>query len=65
MNPMPKSKPRAAELDAYDIPSKEIILEGISEGYRFVMSGGEGQPIDEMHREIAEELAQAVNGGRL
>ena len=48
---------RDADRSAFDIPAKEGILEDISEGYRFVMSGGKGQPVDEMHREIAEELA--------
>ncbi len=66
MTPKNKSTPSSELRDdtydadslAYDIPAKEEILEDISEGYRFVMSGGEGQPIDEMHREIAEELAR-------
>lgn len=49
---------RDADRSAFDIPAKEEILEDISEGYRFVMSGGKGQPVDEMHREIAEELAR-------
>ncbi len=47
-----------ADSHAFDIPTKAEVLEDISEGYRFVKSGGEGQPIDEMHREIAEELAR-------
>ncbi len=66
MTPKNRSKPslaltddaRDADSGAHDIPTKEEILADISEGYRFVMSGGEGQPIDEMHREIAEELAR-------
>ncbi len=41
-----------------DVPTKAEILEDISEGYVFVMSGGKGRPIDEMHREIADELAR-------
>ena len=40
-----------------DVPTKAEVLEDIRDGYRFVMSDGKGQPIDEMHREIAEELA--------
>lgn len=66
MPPEPKSKPSAelrdsdqiADIDSDEAPTKADILEDISEGYRFVMSGGKGQPIDEMHREIAEELAR-------
>ena len=53
-----RDDPRDADKSAFDIPTKEEILEDIGEGYRFVMSGGEGQPVDEMHREIAEELAR-------
>ena len=45
-----------AEID--EVPTKEAILAGIRDGYDFVMSGGKGQPIDDMHREIAEELAR-------
>ena len=41
-----------------DVPTKAETLEDIGDGYDFVMSGGKGQPIDEMHREIAEELAR-------
>ena len=44
--------------DRDDVPTKSEILEDIGEGYLYVMSGGKGQPIDEMHREIAEELAR-------
>ncbi len=40
------------------IPSKAQILEDIRQGYHFAKAGGEGQPIDEMHREIAQELAR-------
>ena len=40
------------------IPSKEEILEDIRDGYVYVMSGGVGQPIDDAHSEIAEELAR-------
>lgn len=40
------------------IPSKEEILEDIRDGYVYVMSGGVGQPIDDMHRDIVEELAR-------
>lgn len=39
------------------IPSKKEILEDIREGYVYIMSGGVGQPIEDVHREIAEELA--------
>ena len=45
-----------AEID--EIPTKEEILNGIRAGFAFVMSGGMGQPIDDVHREIAEELAR-------
>jgi hypothetical protein len=45
-------------MECEDIPSKGQTLEDIREGYRFAKAGGEGQPIDEMHREIAEELAR-------
>ena len=41
-----------------EVPTKAEVLEDISDGYLFVRSGGKGQPIDEMHREIAEELAR-------
>ena len=41
-----------------EVATTAEILDGIREGYLFVMSGGKGQPIDDMHREIAEELAQ-------
>ena len=66
MVPKHKSKPSAnlpvigqtTDSDSDDIPTKADTLEDISEGYRFVMSEGKGQPIDEMHREIAEELAR-------
>ena len=47
-----------ADIDSDDVPTKADILEDISEGYRHVISGGKGQPIDDMHREIAEELAR-------
>lgn len=46
----------ATDIDA--IPSKEEILEDIRDGYVYVMSGGVGQPIDDAHREIEEELAR-------
>ena len=66
MVPKHKSKPsvnlpvsgQIADRDREGVPTKAEILEDISEGYLFVMSGGKGQPIDEMHREIAEELAR-------
>ena len=66
MIPKNRSKPSSeltgdsnvAESDAHDIPTKAEILEDISEGYRFVMSGGRGQPIDDIHREIEQELAR-------
>ena len=45
-------------IDPNEVATKEEILDSIREGYLFVMSGGKGQPIDDMHREIAEELAQ-------
>ena len=65
MIPKNRSKPSSeltgdsnvADSDAYDMPTKAEILEDISEGYRFVMSDGKGQPIDDIHREIEEELA--------
>ncbi|MCY4538291.1 MAG: hypothetical protein OXE52_08695 [Chloroflexi bacterium] len=65
MTPEPKSKTSAelqdgdqiADIDSDEAPTKADILSDISEGYRFVKSGGKGQPIDEMHREIADELA--------
>ena len=41
-----------------EAPTKEEILEGIRDGFVYVMSGGKGQPIDDAHREIAEELAR-------
>ena len=41
-----------------DIPTKAEILEDISQGYRFVIAGGRGQPIDDAHRQIAEELTR-------
>ena len=44
------------------IPTKQETLEDIRDGYLFVMSGGRGQPVDEMHREIAEELAREELG---
>ncbi|MDE2857556.1 MAG: hypothetical protein OXN94_06875 [Chloroflexota bacterium] len=47
-----------ADIDNDKTPTKADILEDISEGYRFVRSGGKGQPIDELHREIADELAR-------
>ena len=63
----PKQKPRpsgdlldgarTANVDDDSIPTKAQVLDDIREGYRFVRSGGRGQPIDEVHREIAEELA--------
>ncbi len=44
--------------DSDGVPTKSQILEDIQEGYLYVKSGGKGQPVDEMHREIAEELAR-------
>ncbi len=41
-----------------EIPTKEEILNEIRDGYVYVMSGGKGQPVDDVHREIAEELAR-------
>lgn len=41
-----------------EAPTKDEILEGIRDGFVYVMSGGKGQPIDDAHREIAEELAR-------
>ena len=66
MTPQPKSKTSAElrecdqipDVDSDKVPTKAEILEDISEGYRFVKSGGKGQPIDELHREIADELAR-------
>ena len=48
--------PMGADND--EAPTKAEILNGIRDGYAFVMSGGVGQPIDDAHREIAEELAR-------
>lgn len=63
----PKQKPRPSgdlldnartpHIDDDSIPTKAQVLDDIREGYRFVKSGGRGQPIDEVHREIVEELA--------
>ena len=50
------SEQNREDIDA--IPSKKEVLEGIRDGFVYVMSGGKGQPIDEAHREIAEELAR-------
>ena len=47
---------RDAEID--EAPTKDEILEGIRDGFIYLMSGGKGQPIDDAHREIAEELAR-------
>ncbi|MDE2775779.1 MAG: hypothetical protein OXI77_07565 [Chloroflexota bacterium] len=66
MTPVDKSKARVNPSDGEQIvdsgiesiPSKEDILEDIRDGYVYVMSGGVGQPIDDVHREIAEELAR-------
>ena len=46
------------DVDVEVFPSKEEILNGIRDGYVDDMSGGKGQPIDDIHREIAEELAR-------
>lgn len=48
----------AVDKETEEIPTKEEILIGIRDGYAFVMSGGKGQPIEDVHREIAEELAR-------
>ena len=66
MMPVDKSKAnvnlsdsdQTVDTDIDAIPSKEEILDGIRAGYEYVMSGGKGQPIDDVHREIAEELAR-------
>lgn len=50
------SEQNREDIDA--IPSKKEVLEGIRDGFVYVMSGGKGQPIDDAHREIAEELAR-------
>ncbi|MCY3976745.1 MAG: hypothetical protein OXG23_01480 [Chloroflexi bacterium] len=47
-----------ADTEIDEAPTKEEILEGIRDGFVYVMSGGKGQPIDDAHREIAEELAR-------
>ena len=52
---------KAVDKATEEIPTKDEILDGIREGYVFVMSGGKGQPIDDVHREIAEELAREEN----
>lgn len=46
-------------IDGDAVPTKADILEDIRQGYRFVMSGGVGQPIDEMHRDILNESTEA------
>lgn len=48
-------------IDEDKAPTKEEIMDGIREGIIYVLSGGEGQPVDEMHRELAEELAREEN----
>ena len=66
MIPKQTSKPSAAFTknsqsapgDSDGVREKAQILEDIGEGYLFVKAGGLGQPIDDMHREIAEELAR-------
>lgn len=47
-----------ARVESDDVPSKAQTLDDIREAYLFAKNGGEGQPVDEMHREIAEELAR-------
>jgi len=47
-----------ASRDSDSVPTKSEILEDIRDGYFYVKSGGKGPPVDEMHREIAEELAR-------
>ena len=66
MTPADKSKTRVKPPDGEEIadtaidsiPSKDEILASIRDGYVYVMSGGIGQPIDDVHREIANELAR-------
>jgi len=65
MTPVDKSKARVnpshgeqiVDTDSEAIPSKEEIMEDIRDGYVYVMSGGVGQPIDDVHCDIVEELA--------
>ena len=54
----PSDSEQVLDTDIDVIPSKEEILEEIRDGYVYVKSGGVGQPIDDVHREIAEELAR-------
>ena len=56
VNPSDSEQIVGKDIDA--IPSKQEILEDIRDGYIYVKSGGVGQPIDAVHREIAEELAR-------
>lgn len=49
---------QTADTAMHEISTKEEILHGIRDGYAFVMSGGKGQPVDDVHREIAEEVAR-------
>lgn len=49
---------KGVRVESDDVPSKAQTLDDIREAYLFAKTGGEGQPIDEMHREIAEELAR-------
>lgn len=57
INTLEVTKPSVPR-DSDGVPTKSQILEDIQEGYLFVKSSGKGQPVDEMHREIAEELAR-------
>ena len=53
----PEFPAQSADASHDETPTKADILDDIREGYLFVMRGGKGQPIDEMHRELADELA--------
>ncbi len=54
----PSDSEQVLDTDIDVIPSKEEILEELRDGYVYVKSGGVGQPIDDVHREIAEALAR-------
>lgn len=53
---------RVVDIETDEAPTKEEILEGIRDGFVYVMSGGKSQLIDDAHREIAEELAREEQG---
>ena len=47
-----------AGIDEDRMPTKEEIMDGIREDLIYILSGGKAEPIGDMHREIAEELAR-------